>query len=700
MSTILVNETGNLEATAYASSGSVLRGRLITWTSLDPDVASVDSEGIVHALSAGTATIQAVVDGVTGTASITVAMPPAIELSASAVGFSSPFGGSPTAPQSLTVRASDGSPVSGLSASIAATTAGEWVEVELSSAETPATLAVRTLPAALPAGVHLATVTVTATSPGVLPATLEVTLRVGEALPEIVVDPSSLSLAADQGQAPPPPRSIGITNGGGGILTGLRFSTEYSASSGSGWIVASLDRTSAPAVLTVGVNPAGLSPGVYDAEIEIEAGSAPGASAAVQVRFRYGEPPPEIELGTRDLIWEVLEGTLTIASQNVSVTNRGSGVLGSLSARVRYADDGPSGWLSAGVNPSVAPAALQVSVLNPGFAPGEYRAVIDVESPSAINSPQSVAVLLRIRPRPSLDRSTVTAAPTSIPADGVSSSLITVRLLDSNGSPITSGGHAVTMATTAGSLGPVQSSGGGVYTAQLTAPNRTGTATVSARVSGSSLVRTATVTFVPPPNASTSTLSASPTTIVANGVSTSSITLQLRDVDGNVAPTNAIVAFTTTAGTLGPVTNQGSGRYVVSLRSTTALTVANVTATVGGSAFVGPVSVGFVAGPPARIELTGPEKATHLLPSGPLTITIVDAFGHPTTSATAERFTLSHDGTLGLFTPPSPVTIPAGAQSTSFSFTNLSGGKSRTVTATWSGGGPTPLGSASHRIKY
>ena len=346
------------------------------------------------------------------------------------------------------------------------------------------------------------------------------------------------------------------------------------------------------------------------------------------------------------------------------------------------------------------PRPLHVSVLNPGFAPGEYRAVIDVESPSAINSPQSVAVLLRIGARPSLERSTVTAAPTSVPADGVSSSLITVRLLDSNGSPVASSGNVVTMSTTAGSLGPVQTAGGGVYTAQLTAPNRTGTATVSASVSGSPLVRTATVTFVPAPSASTSTLSASPTTIVANGVSTSSITLQLRDADGNVATTNAMVAFTTTAGTLGTVTDQGSGRYVVTLRSTTAVTVANVTATLGGSAFVGPVGIGFVAGPPVRIELTGPDKAVHLLPSAPLTIILVDAFGNPTTSATAERFTLSNDGTLGLFTPLSPVTIPAGAQSTSFTFTNLGGGKSRTVTATWLSGGATPLGSASHRIKY
>jgi hypothetical protein len=477
----------------------------------------------------------------------------------------------------------------------------------------------------------------------------------------------------------------------------------YASGSGSGWLIATLDHTTAPAVLTVAVDPDGLSPGVYDAEIEIEAASAPGGSAEVQVRFRYGEPPPEIGLDPDELTWDVLEGTASIAPQTVAVTNRGSGILGSLTWKETYPSSGPTGWLDASVNSVTAPATLRVSVVDPGFLPGEYRATLELHSPVAVNSPQGVDVLVQVRARPSPQRSTITAVPASIPADGASTSLVTVRLLDARGDPVTADGHVVTMSTTAGSLGPVEAAGEGVHTAELTSPKAVGSATVTARVDGNLLARSATVTFVGgPPSAAASTLTAAPTSIIANGTSTSTITLQLRDENGSptTVPQSAVVAFTTTAGTLGPVSNPGTGLYTVALASATATGVANVTATLNGSAFKGPVSVTFVAGPAAGIRLTGPATGTPFVPTAPLTLTIVDAFGNPTTSTSAERFTLSNSGTLGVFLPASPITIPAGSQSTTFTFTGFQNNGIRTITATWLSGGPVPLGSASHAIRY
>src|SRR5687767_6806765 len=72
---------------------------------------------------------------------------------------------------------------------------------------------------------------------------------------------------------------------------------------------------------------------------------------------------------------------------------------------------------------------------------------------------------------PSGATSQITASPTSIPADGGSTSTITVELRDASGTPLTSGGHSVQLSTTAGTLGSVTDNGDGTYTTGLTAPS-------------------------------------------------------------------------------------------------------------------------------------------------------------------------------------------------------------------------------------
>ena len=96
--------------------------------------------------------------------------------------------------------------------------------------------------------------------------------------------------------------------------------------------------------------------------------------------------------------------------------------------------------------------------------------------------------------------STITAAPTSVPADGSSTSTITVELRDAFGNRLTSGGNVVTLSTTAGNLGPISDIGDGTYTAELTAPSAPATATISGRLGATTISDTAevTFTFVPP----------------------------------------------------------------------------------------------------------------------------------------------------------------------------------------------------------
>src|SRR5690606_16142641 len=59
-------------ALVYDASGNRLTGRPVSWASLDPNVAAVDSNGNAFALAEGTARITATVEGVVGTATLDV----------------------------------------------------------------------------------------------------------------------------------------------------------------------------------------------------------------------------------------------------------------------------------------------------------------------------------------------------------------------------------------------------------------------------------------------------------------------------------------------------------------------------------------------------------------------------------------------------------------------------------------------------
>jgi len=73
--TLIVGETLQLEAQPRDGAGRPLAGRAVTWSTNQPDVATVTSTGIVAALSPGTATITASSEGRTGTATIVVQAP-------------------------------------------------------------------------------------------------------------------------------------------------------------------------------------------------------------------------------------------------------------------------------------------------------------------------------------------------------------------------------------------------------------------------------------------------------------------------------------------------------------------------------------------------------------------------------------------------------------------------------------------------
>ena len=252
--------------------------------------------------------------------------------------------------------------------------------------------------------------------------------------------------------------------------------------------------------------------------------------------------------------------------------------------------------------------------------------------------------------------STITAAPTSIAADGAATSTVTVQLKDASGNDLTTGGDAVTLATTLGTLGAVTDNGDGTYTATLTSGTTAGTATVTGTVNTVAITDNATVAFtVGAASAATSTITAAPTSIAADGAATSTITVQLKDANGNdLTAGGDAVTLATTLGTLGAVTDNTDGTYTATLTSGTTAGTATVTGTVNTVAITDNAVVTFTVGAASAVTSTITAAPASITADGASTSTVTvqlkDAGGNNLATG-GDAVTLATTlGTLGAVT--------------------------------------------------
>ena len=120
-------------------------------------------------------------------------------------------------------------------------------------------------------GMAAGTATITATAGGIQGSAR---VRVGQT-PIITLEKDSVRFDAQAGLGSPPPGAVGITNGGGLTLAGLTVGAiEYGAGASS-WLVASLDTSVAPAILTLQAATGAITQaGTYSATIPIVAAGA------------------------------------------------------------------------------------------------------------------------------------------------------------------------------------------------------------------------------------------------------------------------------------------------------------------------------------------------------------------------------------------------------------------------------------------
>ncbi len=126
----------------------------------------------------------------------------------------------------------------------------------------------------------------------------------------------------------------------------------------------------------------------------------PSDSAASKIRIETASgikalkmmvaPPPAIDLSSGNLGFSGISGGANPGAQTITVSNAGGGTLSGLTVTVSYGSG--SGWLTASLNTTTAPATLTVTPSTSALAAGNYTATISVASGAASNSPQTVNV--------------------------------------------------------------------------------------------------------------------------------------------------------------------------------------------------------------------------------------------------------------------------------------------------------------------
>ncbi|HSA97263.1 MAG TPA: CARDB domain-containing protein [Acidobacteriota bacterium] len=136
--------------------------------------------------------------------------------------------------------------------------------------------------------------------------------------PTIELSTSSLSFTATMGGASPAAQGVSIMNSGDDTLNGLAAAISYTAGQPTGWLSASLSRTTAPASMTVSATTGSLAAGTYTATISISSGVADNSPQTVAVAFLVTGP---------DLVVSALTATISATDYIVSatVTNQGTG---------------------------------------------------------------------------------------------------------------------------------------------------------------------------------------------------------------------------------------------------------------------------------------------------------------------------------------------------------------------------------------
>ncbi len=227
---------------------------------------------------------------------------------------------------------------------------------------------------------------------------------------------------------------------------------------------------------------------------------------------------------------------------------------------------------------SVLPTPTETVTATPTWTPVPPTPVPPTQPPppTATNTPTNTPTAT---PGPS--SLTLSAAPPSILADGITTTTISADVRDSGGNPVPDGTIVTFVAssgTFAGTSSTTAPTSGGIAQAVLTSSATAGPATVDATASAAA--DSITVNFTPG-GPVTVVLTASPGSIPADGATTTTLQATVTDANGNPVADGTTVSFGTTRGDLSALSAPTSGGVATVTLSSNDAGPADVTASSG-----------------------------------------------------------------------------------------------------------------------
>jgi uncharacterized protein (TIGR03437 family) len=181
------------------------------------------------------------------------------------------------------------------------------------------------------------------------------------------------------------------------------FTAAATVNSGKDWLSVSPAKGSVLASsqfpLTVTANPSGLTPGIYQGQVNVEAGAG---LAGLTVTFIVGTKAGLLQLSETGEFFQTALGGPQPSAQIIQVQNTGVGNLTGLAATTSVKGSVPN-WLRATIAPGFASqTATQVTLtVDPTLLDaGTYYGQVNFSLPNALNSPQSVIVQMQVSTGP------------------------------------------------------------------------------------------------------------------------------------------------------------------------------------------------------------------------------------------------------------------------------------------------------------
>ncbi len=109
--------------------------------------------------------------------------------------------------------------------------------------------------------------------------------------------------------------------------------------------------------------------------------------------------PPTIALSRASENITAFTGSPDLATDSIAVSNGGGGALGQLSiGALQYASGQPTGWLTAQLDRTTAPASVILTATSASLTPGAYDVNVPIMSANAVNNPQTLKVHMNVVP--------------------------------------------------------------------------------------------------------------------------------------------------------------------------------------------------------------------------------------------------------------------------------------------------------------